>query len=293
MIYSIAFDGLVIEIEYSVDEVRALLAFLFDDMQPGPAEAYLCVARFTFSRDARGWSLLEQGGGLAAQKAQIMDLALILLNVSMERFAAQNHHSIALHAGLVSDSEGGLLLAGRSGVGKSNACLWLSHMGMHYHTDEMVMINRDTRAMQAFTRPYTLKRPVVETVEEKIIEPLRKQSLDDQDMRVKMRVSVQNFWLAHRLVNPDYLRAIPPLKAVVFPVYSSTQDKGLTKISGARAAMELMHGQFQGQHFDDHGFAFFAALLRNLPAYIVVYHDFDRLIEQLAPLTKSLSASVD
>jgi len=283
-IYRMVLDGLVVEVAYRDEAVGRMLAFLLCDMQPRADRSYACVARLLISREQRGWRLVEEGGSLSVSKAKLPELALLLLNTGMARLALQNQRSVVLHSGLVSSEAGSFLLAGGPGVGKSNACLWLSHLGMRYHSDEMVLVDRDTLSLSALTRPYTLKRPLVEMVRKVVVQPFREAINSGAANTPDIMESSRNLWLAHRAVNPDYQRRVPPLKAIIFPVYSSEGPHGLTQIPAARAAPELMRGQFYGQRFEDHGFTVISKLLRNCQVYIAVYQSLEQLERFIRPL---------
>jgi hypothetical protein len=75
------------------------------------------------------WHLHKDGSGVKSAKTDLNALALPLLNSTMLSFVETNQERISLHAGLISDREGAILLPGTSGSGKSNTSLGLAHLG--------------------------------------------------------------------------------------------------------------------------------------------------------------------
>jgi len=190
----------------------------------------------------------------------------------MQVFAKRNSHSISLHAALVSDNSGAILMPGAPGSGKTNACLWLSHLGMHYHTDELVTVNREDFSLQALPRPFTLRKEALQHVRTLVTPPL-----DTGNRDTRILESTDNVWIEHRSINPSFQADIPPLKSIVFPVYTRKDKNCIAEVSRAQVGMELMQAHFQSQSFADHGFTTISALVRNLPTYVLVYNHFDQL----------------
>lgn len=161
-------DGLAIEISYDDARVDDLLEFLLTDLRPEYPGANKAITRYEIRQTLSGWALSLQGKGPEVEYANLVDLIIPLFDRSMTRLAQENQNSISLHAALVSDASGSIILPGMPGSGKTSACLWLSHLGMHYHSDEMVTIDRETLNLSALTRPYTLKNPVIQALNESL-----------------------------------------------------------------------------------------------------------------------------
>ena len=265
-------DGLAIEIGYEHPEVGELLEFMLTDLQPEVIRPEQIVAQFCFSREHNEWALVQVDGTLELHRSQLSDLIMPLFNASMQIFAERNSHSISLHAALVSDNSGSILMPGAPGSGKSNACLWLSHLGMHYHTDELVTVNREDLSLHALPRPFTLRKEALHYLRTLPTPPLDTGNRDTRSIE-----SSANIWIKHRAINPNFQKNIPPLKSIVFPVYTRKDKNFIAEASRAQVGMELMLAHFQSQSFADHGFTTISALVRNLPTYVLVYNHFDQL----------------
>ena len=271
-----ALDGLAIEIRYEDARVHDLLVFLLADLVPVQLGGLKTIARYQILQTPVGWALTLQGKGKMAgdevEFANLYDLIIPFFDRAMIKFAQENKNSICLHAALVSDTAGSILLPGVSGSGKSSASLWLSHLGMHYHSDEMITINRETLNLCALTRPYILKKPVMKALKKAL--NLSFDTCREQGQILESRL---NTWIDHRLINPDFQLQIPALKAIVFPVHTTGNQTGLTALSKAHAGMELMRSHFQSQRIADHGFSIISGLARKLPAYLMVYDAFHQM----------------
>ncbi len=275
MKYLMVLDGMFIEIEYFDEEVKQMLDFLLLDLSSSKLPSGAMTDQYVIRRDPDGWCLFNDYGFSMTQKC-LSDIALPFLNLSITSFARDNLKSLSLHAGLMSDQSGSILLPGAPFSGKTNACLWLSHLGMFYHSDEMVALDLHTFAVSALTRPYTLKRPLLEEVRQLIPHRLS----NDQPGILE---SSANVWISHRLINPVYQRSIPALKSIVFLVYTSGQEAGMMEISRARAGMELMRCHVRSQRLADHGFSAISSLVAQLPVYMVLYNSFEQLGKLLEP----------
>ncbi|MFT5274328.1 MAG: hypothetical protein ACI9FR_003283 [Cryomorphaceae bacterium] len=114
---------------------------------------------------------------------------------------SKNSWSISLHSVLVSDTEGSILLPGASGSGKSNACLWLNHIGLTYHTDELAMINHKTHQLSALKRPFTLRKEAIKRLrshlQERKIQKCR--CLKPESIDIAPPYLDQPLWLPHNL----------------------------------------------------------------------------------------------
>ncbi len=126
------------ELWYSTDELRNSLAPIFTHLE---RESVFAEATFQIS---------DFGGGLVAirendNKATLVprDMAGVRLKaILLERIFGRSQVA-ALHAGLVHDDDGGILLLGSPGAGKSTLALVLLRAGYNYGSDDVTLINPD------------------------------------------------------------------------------------------------------------------------------------------------------
>jgi hypothetical protein len=84
-------------------------------------------------------------------------------------------------------------------------------------------------------------------------------------------------FVSHRLINPDFSQEIPPLKSIVFPVFSDTARSQLFEIPPAHAGLELMRSHYGSQTMGDHGFSTITSLVKIVPSHLMVYKNFEQI----------------
>ncbi len=272
---AITFNGHKIVIDYAAEEVDPLLDFLFGDLNRETVATE--DAGFTIDQTSQNskWTLTRNETTLF-QGGDLNGLGNILSGEVLFNLIENNQQGMAIHAGLVSNEKGSLLLPADSGSGKSSVTTWLLTRGWNYHTDELVMIDLDSDKINAFTRPLNIKAAGLDTIGK---------IFDLEKHKEQIRSSNMVTMIPHRLVNPTYKTKIPELRAVVFPKYSTDTEPGIQKISGAEAGLEMMRSNVIARNLPGHGFANVIRLVRNLPAYRLHYQHFDNLQQLIAVVT--------
>ena len=265
----ISFDGHKVTVEFMDPEASDLLAFLFSDLSEETDNK--SNATFLIEKEEEpehdNWKLSRDGKSLCTGEC-IAGLGVILMGDVLFHLICDNRKGLAIHAGLVSDDNGSILIPGVSGSGKTSVTTWLVTCGMHYHTDELVTIDLVTGAAKAFTRPLNIKTGGVSAI----------QSIFDLDAtRDQLRISPGVTMIPHRLVNPDFKTQFPDISKIIFPRYIGDAEPGLVKLSGAEAGLELMRSNVIARNLPAHGFNEVTRLVRNIPAYRVRYRHYDDL----------------
>ena len=272
----ISFDGHKVTVEFMHPEASDLLAFLFSDLSE--ETDHKSNATFLIEKEEASahdnWKLSRDGESLFTGEC-IAGLGVMLMGDVLFRLICDNRKGLAIHAGLVSDGNGSILIPGVSGSGKTSVTTWLVTYGMRYHTDELVTIDLATGAAKAFTRPLNVKTCGMSAI----------QSIIDLDaIRDQLRISREVTMIPHRLVNPDFNADFPGISRIIFPSYISDSDPELVKLTGAEAGLELMRSNVIARNLPAHGFNEIIRLVRNIPAYRVHYRHYDdlpALIEQI------------
>lgn len=257
------------------DEVPALLEFLFGDMPPQQNCEGDTQFSIAFDQSSDCWTLTRDDNVLFVGQ-QLNGLGNVLSGEALFSLIENNSRGMAIHAGLVSNDRGSVLLPADSGSGKSSVTTWMLSRGWRYHTDELVIVDVDSGRLDAFTRPLNIKTHGKEPVA-----ALLNLDLDGDLVRPCNMVTM----IPHREVNPTWQSVIPPLVAIVFPVYSRDMEPDLRPIGGAEAGLELMRSNVIARNLPGHGFAGITRLVRDLPAYRLHYQHFDNLDELLGPLS--------
>ncbi|MEM7195507.1 MAG: hypothetical protein AAF402_11185 [Pseudomonadota bacterium] len=272
---TIFFDGQKVVVEHTKREVGPVLDFLFGDLpKPSDPETEPSVAaRFVieYSDENAIWSLRREQQSLF-KGSNINGLANMLMGEVLFHLIKGNSSGMAIHAGLVSGKNGAVLMPAESGSGKSSLTTWLVVNGLHYHTDELVIINPEDHSLKAFTRPLNIKSRGVDAIQSIFdLEP------HNADIRSSQMVTM----IPHRLVNENYQDVIPPLGHIIYPKYVADSDSEITRLSGAEAGLELMRSNVIARNLPNHGFSQVTRLVRDVPAYRLRYKSYDDLPELL------------
>ncbi len=264
----ISFDGHLVRVNHQQSEAEAATRFLFLD-QLAETNADNIEATFEIDQvDETGCWTLHNDDTLNFKGEDINDLANIMMGEVLFNLIANNTSGLAVHAGLVSDQRGAILLPADSGSGKSSVTTWLVRNGMRYHTDELVMINLENHSLQSFTRPLNIKSRGVDA-----IQGIFDLTSHEQEIRTASTVLM----IPHRLINPDYSKDIPALRLLIFPKYIAESNSEIIRLSAAEAGLEMMRSNVIARNLPGHGFGQIINLVRGLPAYRLHYNSFDDL----------------
>ena len=181
---------------------------------------------------------------------------------------------VALHAASVSRDGKAVLIAGKSGAGKSSLAAWLVECGSQYLSDEVAALSADGM-IEGLRRPLIVKPDVVD---------------------LAMRLD----WIAgsYRLAESgNMIVAPPPLDAplaplpcglLIFPEFSRTAPARLELLSAARAATLLMACNLNARNLADHGLDTILQLVRSVP---VVHFRYARQ-EEIAAVAEKLATGL-
>jgi len=276
------FNRHAIRIQFNDSAALSLLEFLFGDQLAHSHTDLPVVDQISLIFQRGEWQLRDADQEALKIEKNVNDLASALSNHAIHSFAAANTDRVMLHAGLISDRFGSILLPGKPSSGKSNASLWLSHLGLSYHTDELVVINPVDSSLSAFTRPFTLRPRAMKYIQERIpLPPLN----GNNHAQNRIILAKHTSFISHRLINSNYSHTIPPLKSIVFPVYTQSSRNQLTEISRARVCQELLRDQFSSsQTLEDRGLNAITTMTREIPCYLMLYNHFDQIETLLGDL---------
>ena len=204
-------------------------------------------------------------------------LADTLVGEVLRHLIHENDRSIALHAALVSDHRGALLLPAVSGSGKTLIAAWFTAQGFHYHTDEAAAINLTNGRLRAFSRPLSVKSHGLAAVGTLLNLKQHEQHI------IRSRHATL---IPRRLLNPQPVPDIPPLRAIIFPRFEARKPPAMAPISSAEAGMTLMCSNVNARNLARHGFGHVTQLVREVPAFRLnyrAYHELPELLDGLPP----------
>ena len=258
-----------------------------DDTAAAKILDFLCAAMAT-GQSAEGAVVFRLGpgtdpGSIAVYRDDAMlyqdpsagGASAFLLEKLQDHLVQHCTSGILLHAAAVARGERSLLLAGKTGAGKTTLATWLVRRGFDYLTDELVWVDASGTRLRGFARPLHLKTEagglfeglfaprsdaVAETALGHHVSPLRLGAR------------------ARRDAHPDIL---------VFPSYSPGARFDFRRLSKAQGATRMMGCLVNARGRTLHGFDDVARLVREVSAYAMIYSDLDEAGRKLEILLAS------
>jgi hypothetical protein len=158
-----------------------------------------------------------------------------------------------LHAGAVELHGRALLLPGPSGRGKSTLAGCLCRLGHPFLSDDLVPLDPGTNRLHPFPVAPAARQDVGVELPPDRLRELRKVTLH----------------LSHQQVG----RAPVPLGALVFPCYTRGHPGGLSPISPATAAVELIYCCANLAELGDAAIRYLCLLVQGFPVYRLMFDD--------------------
>ncbi len=275
---NVCLGGHAVQIQSDDQAVDAILSFMFDDITDQAFEHIeACFTLKPVDGDDQRWEVLKDEAQIF-EKASLTDTANFLMGEVVYHLIENNRDYMAIHAALLSDKNGGILLPGESGNGKSSLAIWMTMNGYHYHTDELVLIKSGSLETRVFTRPFNIKAHGLNAISQLINLPSLRPAVSQGDF-ITM--------IPHRALNPEFIKASPPVSRILFPKYDKDGENSLTSLSGAAAGIELMKTHVIARNLPGHGFSQLLDIVKSVPAFKLNYNHFDALAELLKGLNKT------
>ncbi|WP_201352028.1 hypothetical protein [Hydrogenimonas urashimensis] len=163
------------------------------------------------------------------------------------------------HAAAIGTDEGAVLLVGKGGSGKSTSALsCLSHPDLFYIGDDYVLVQKDPVPVV-----HSLYNSAKLNADHAINFPHLLKHASNAD-----RLDTEKALLFINEFQPQKLRKSLPLRAIVMPHVTGRPESGYDKASASAALRALApSSMFQLPGSDRGTFAYFAQLVRKLPAY--------------------------
>ena len=182
-----------------------------------------------------------------------------------------------IHAGAVGNAQGGLLLGGSGGSGKSTAALACVQSGLHYVSDDYCLLAAGPEP-HAYSIYNSVKLEVGQLWRFPFLEPS-----DGDGDHVKTFFSLKNYF-------PERLSPGFPLKAIVLPRVTGARKSRLTPASPAQALKTLApSSMFQLPDGGADLFREIADAVRILPSYFLeAGEDLEQLAAAVGQLLEDL-----
>jgi hypothetical protein len=265
----VGFGGQCVAISWHGSQALELIDFLCCDLQRDSDYPPRAEFKLTVDHGQKVYALQNVEQQLY-QGDDYYELAYTLINEIIYHVIVDKKDGLAIHAAALSSAEGGILLPGKSGSGKSTFSAWLVSCGCHYLTDELVFLDGLIPIIYPFTRPVSFKKgslPVLNTF-----------AHYNQGDVIAGQAGLM---LPHRLLNVDFTSEMPLLSLVLFPNYVGGALATITRISAGLGCARLMECYVNARNIDNHGIDRLANIARTTPIYQLTYGSFDGLYETL------------
>ncbi|NVJ98122.1 MAG: HprK-related kinase A [Alphaproteobacteria bacterium] len=196
--------------------------------------------------------------------------------------ALQSFRQAIFHAGVVSDQKGGIVIAARSGGGKSTLTAALMEEGFRLLSDEFAILCAETSFLLAYPRPVSLKNQSIDVV--------RVFAGADQ-VSDRLTGTPKGDIAYRRLRKSDLETANLPAKAklILFPRFQAEAAPAVEKMDIADAAMQLIASSPNYQVIGEPAFHALMQMLDGVEAYEITYGN----TEDSLMLVKDLWEAVD
>jgi hypothetical protein len=265
----VGFGGQCVEISWCGVHAKELIDFLCCDLQLDRDKTPKAEYKLTVDREKKVFSLQKAEEQLYLGD-DYYELAYTLINEIIYHVIVDKKEGLAIHAAALGSTEGGILLPGKSGSGKSTFSAWLVTCGCRYLTDELVILDGSSTQIDPFTRPVSFK----------------KGSLSVLHTFVHYRpedaiAGSAGLMLPHRLLNDNFTPETPFLSLILFPQYLKDASTKIKPLSGALSCACLMECYVNARNINNHGIDLLANLVRKTPSYQLTYGSFKGLYETL------------
>ncbi|MFZ0487755.1 MAG: hypothetical protein WAL83_12220 [Arenicellales bacterium] len=263
----VSFADNSVAINYEEDAHQRLLEYLFGDLDNHETTEPLSRLHLSQADEPNNIRLDQDGSRLYSGDCRTT-LARTLVEKTLYALVDKDNSGLAFHAAAVCAGNTGVLIPGKSGAGKSTLAVWLVTRGFNYLTDELVHVPLDTKTIEAFTRPFNLKKNGCEILENEF-------DIRDTEQRIlkNKRLSI----VPHRLINPTYKRLRPDVSVILFPHQVEDEEHRLEPLSKAQAGLRMVECLVNGRNIANHGFDQVSRIVRDVPAYVLHYTGFKTL----------------
>jgi hypothetical protein len=280
----VTFAGEAVAIEWQHEKAAAILRFLFGASKITGKKSIHTSFRIDYDPASREFKV-HQNKGILYRGIQAGQAALLLHDFVLGVLAGACQKGPVVHAGaVVSQKDFGVLLPGKSGMGKTTLTGWLIRSGYGYLTDELVCLEAGTVRITGFYRPLHFKLNAYNLFAlGKNTESAETTQASKQTFPTSLGTLVHPSFL-----NQETLWKNPLLRLIIFPQFEPNAGCRLTPLSLGRACARLMETVVNARNFPDHGFADTARICRQTPAYSLGYGDIKEAEKKISGIVREL-----
>jgi hypothetical protein len=186
--------------------------------------------RISVVPDTEGF-LITQEGCPTYRCAKLEEIAPVVAWVVLSDALDKAKETLAVHAGAVCDVGRALILPGKAGSGKTTLTAALVHTGLHYLSDDIVLLDLATSKLRGI--PFTLG------VKESGVGLLADHFPVLNDLPVHSRSDKKQLRYLPVCEAVDLLDSAPRISWIVFPTYDPDGDNRLAPITSREALLQL------------------------------------------------------
>lgn len=265
--YDVGLGGATVRLEADDAEAARILDFLCAPMAlPAAADP---SATFRLGAANGSMAIYCDDAMLYRGRSQ-SSVAAIFLERVLEHLIRTCTGGMLLHAAAVARDGKALVLAGKTGAGKTTLATWLVCRGFDYLTDELLCIDTQAMCVRGFARPLHLKKPARALFAGVI----------DKDGGAAIMASPLGVHLSPARLGARVAHSACP-RALVLPTYRAGARFDLRPLSKAQAATRLMGCLVNARERPQHGFEDVLGLVQAAPAFAMTYSHLEEAGAQL------------
>lgn len=183
-----------------------------------------------------------------------------------------------IHAGAVGNDEGGILLPGPSGSGKSSLTLGLVERGYSYFSDDLTAIDPPSGDLHPFPKPFSIK--------DTSIFPKLAYSADIWYGGEKKSGKEEQVWYLAADDLTSTARSGPvPVRYIIFPTYKPKAKPDIRAIEPNEAAQRLLDNSANFHRFGPKGLRLVARLVQNAKSFDLISGKLEHSLDLVRDVT--------
>ena len=187
--------------------------------------------------------------------------------------ATSVHQYLIIHAAVIEKNGKALILCGHPGAGKSTLCAALLGAGWRLLSDEMAVVNLDTKKLLPIVRPVSLKNQSIDIIRNRMPDAVMGESFFDtaKGTVAHLKPPKSSVLQATAEAEPFW---------IVFPQFSPDHSSlSLEEIPKGQAVLSLAENSFNYNVLGCEGFSCVCDLVEQCECHSVQYNDLNQAIE--------------
>jgi len=272
--YDVALGGTIVRVEADDPEALRILAFVFAPM--ALATAVHPSTTFRLGEVTPGILAVYRDDVMVYRSRSKSTVVAIFLERILEYLMAVCRGGMLLHAAALARDGKALILAGKSGAGKTTLATWLTCHGFDYVSDELLCVDTQAMSLTGFGRPLHIKELGQALFAEVI-------ARDGGSAVMESPIGVH---LSPARLGARVESSARPC-ALVLPSYGAAARFDLRPLSKAQAVAQLMGCLVNAREQPQHGLPAVLDLVQTVPVFAMSYSDVDQAGPRLQAMLES------